>query len=157
MKVRYLDLATGRTAEDAGISEFNLTENNYSCDCNRAVPFDGPDYDTCEYKRYIVIGVEAEPMDDPFDATEVIKEANREYYMRLQADKANVHHFKTSAMLKALGLSVDESGVLWSLQSDGTPCQKLDWAPEMAISFVVGKMLEEEVRKDILSNAVVRV
>lgn len=87
MKVKYLDLATGRIAEDKGISEFNLTENNWSCDCNRSIPFDGlSDSDVCSgCKRYIVIGVEPEAMDDPFDATEVIKEANREYYMRLQS------------------------------------------------------------------------
>ena len=87
MKVKYLDLATGRIAEDSGISEFSLTENNWSCDCNRAIPFDGlSDFSGCDgFKRYIVIGVEPEPMDDSFDATEVIKKANREYYMRLKS------------------------------------------------------------------------
>lgn len=87
MKVEYLDLATGRVAEDSGISEFDLTDGNWSCDCNRAIPFDGMnDSGVCDgCKRYIVIAVESEPMDDPFDVSEVIKEANREYHMRLQS------------------------------------------------------------------------
>ena len=34
-------------------------------------------------RRYIVIGVEPENDDEPFDETEVIKEANSEYFMRL--------------------------------------------------------------------------
>ena len=87
MKSRYLDLETGRRAEGEGISEFSLTENNWSCDCNRAIPFDGlTDSGTCVgCHRYIVIGVEAEEGDEPFDQTEVIREANREYYMRMKA------------------------------------------------------------------------
>ena len=86
MKVKFLDLATGRTADASGISEFDLTDDDWSCDCNRAAAF----HDTIDSilcigsKRYIVIGVEAEPMDAPFDAESVIAEANREYFIRLQ-------------------------------------------------------------------------
>jgi len=84
MKVRYLDLATGKTAENSGIHKYHLTVGNWSCDCNRQLAFDGLEVDVCQCRRYIVIGVEPEPVDEPFDAAEVIKEANLEYYQRLQ-------------------------------------------------------------------------
>ncbi len=85
MKVKYLDLATGRTAESSGISKYSLTEGNWSCDCNRAIAFNefNPSGKCDGYKRYIVIGVEAELDDEPYDTTEVIKEANLEYYLKL--------------------------------------------------------------------------
>lgn len=88
MIVRYLDLETGRKAEDRGINEFQLTENNWSCDCNRRIAFDGSPLDsgTCEgCKRFVVYDVEAEDGDEPFEPTDVIREANSEYYMRLRA------------------------------------------------------------------------
>jgi hypothetical protein len=86
MKVKFLDLATGRTADASGISEFDLTDDDWSCDCNREVAFCvDTDSKICEgCKRYIVVGVEAEPMDAPFDAESVIAEANKEYFIRLQ-------------------------------------------------------------------------
>lgn len=87
MIVRYLDLETGRKAEDRGISEFGLTMGNWSCDCNRRMPFDGPsESNTCDgCHRFVVYDVEAEHGDEPFDAIDVICEANSEYYMRLRA------------------------------------------------------------------------
>jgi hypothetical protein len=87
MIVRYLDLETGRKAEDRGLSEFRLTEGNWSCDCNRRIPFDGVSgADTCDgCHRFIVYDVEAEDGDEPFSAVDVIREANSEYYMRLRA------------------------------------------------------------------------
>jgi len=87
MIVRYLDLETGRKAEDRGISEFSLTEGNWSCDCNRRIPFDGlSGSDTCDgCHRFLVYDVEAEDGDEPFDAIDVIREANSEYYTRLRA------------------------------------------------------------------------
>lgn len=88
MRVKYLDLATGRTAESYGVSKFELTEGDWNCDCNRAIPFneinDSLICDGC--KRYIVIGVASELTDDPFDEKEVIKKANQDYYTKLQSD-----------------------------------------------------------------------
>lgn len=87
MRVQYLDLKTGKTGEDTGISEFSLTEGNWSCDCNRAIPFERlDDSGTCiGCKRYVVIGVDPEDGDEPFEESAVIQEANREYFMRLNA------------------------------------------------------------------------
>ncbi len=85
MKVYFLDLATGRKAQSTGVSEFSLTESSWSCDCNRAIPFDElSDSRTCDgCSRYIVIGVEAESDEEQFDEDEVIKEANSGYFQRL--------------------------------------------------------------------------
>ena len=82
MKVKYLDLKTGETAVDTGISQFNLTDGNYSCDCNRAIPFDRVDHsDIClGHRRYVVIGVEPETEHESFNPEEIISEANREYW-----------------------------------------------------------------------------
>jgi len=87
MIVRYLDLETGRKAEDRGISVFNLTEGNWSCDCNRRIPFVGfSGSDTCDgCHRFVVFDVEAEDGDEPLNPIDVIREANSEYYMRLRA------------------------------------------------------------------------
>ena len=89
MIVRYLDLETGRKREESGISEFALTEGNWSCDCNRRIPFDGlSDSQGCEARRFIVYDVEPEDGErrwDAIDAAEVIREANSAYYMRLKA------------------------------------------------------------------------
>jgi len=85
MKITYLDLQTGKKAQDSGISVYELTDGNWSCDCNRALAFDdGIDSSFCDgCKRYIVIDVQAEEMDPPeLNSEEVIKEANAEYYMK---------------------------------------------------------------------------
>lgn len=90
MRVKYLDLATGKIASDCGVSQFNLTDNNYCCDCNRAIPFEGEpigDSVCAEYRRYIVIAVERELMDEPFDAEDVIKRANSRYFLRLSSSE----------------------------------------------------------------------
>ena len=80
--VRYIDLQTGRKAEDYGISVYELTEGNWSCDCNRRIPFDGmSESNTCDGAvRFIAYDVEAEPSDGCIDATEVLRDANLEYY-----------------------------------------------------------------------------
>lgn len=39
MKCLLLDLKTNRVKWHSGPSTFDWTENNWSCDCNRAVPF----------------------------------------------------------------------------------------------------------------------
>lgn len=91
MIVRYLDLATGRRAEDRGITPRSLMDGNWNCDCNRGIPFDGPrkflvQNEKClGHERFIVHDVEKEDGDEPFDTDEVIKEANERYYERLCA------------------------------------------------------------------------
>lgn len=87
MIVRYVDLSTGRRAEDRGITPHSLIEGNWSCDCNRGIPFFGPPetFDTCAgYERFIVYDVEQEEGDEQFDADDVIMEANDGYYRCLQ-------------------------------------------------------------------------
>ena len=86
MKVTYLDITTGQTATDSHISVWSLTEGNWSCDCNRYIPFDynPPDTDIClGCNRFIVIAVEKEPEDEEFDPINIISEANREYAYKL--------------------------------------------------------------------------
>lgn len=88
MIVRYLDLATGQKAEQSGISEFQLTENNWSCDCNRQYAFGDGDGDSDEYvcmgcHRYIVYDVAPESGEAEFDRESVIRDANLGYYKQL--------------------------------------------------------------------------
>lgn len=86
MKVTYLDLKTGKTAQEAGISEFQLTENNWSCDCNRCSAFglrESGSY--CLSQRFIVISVEAESEDELFNSEDVIARANSDYYSNIIA------------------------------------------------------------------------
>lgn len=86
MKVQYLDLATGRKAVDCGLDIFSLTEGNWSCDCNRAIPFGDSDCTgVCRCNRYVMIGIEAESGDGQFNEADVIERANREYYMKLKS------------------------------------------------------------------------
>lgn len=88
MIVTYLDLETGRKSTQEGISRFSLEHGNWSCDCNRRIAFDGiplPADDYCEgSRRFIAIGLESEPMDEPFDETEVLQEANKAYWINMQ-------------------------------------------------------------------------
>lgn len=89
MIVRYLDLKTGRKAEDNNINEFDLTLNNWSCDCNRQNPFNVE----CENPagnlfclgctRFIVYDVEPEE-GEIIDKEEVIRKANLNYYETLK-------------------------------------------------------------------------
>lgn len=86
MKVTYLDLKTGKTAQEVGISEFQLTENNWSCDCNRCRAFglrENGSY--CLSQRFIVISVEAESEDELLDSEDVIARANSDYYRNIIA------------------------------------------------------------------------
>jgi hypothetical protein len=66
----------------------------------------------------------------------------------------NMRYFKTEEMLNALSLSVVSDGPLWTIK-DGHRCQKLSWSAEEAIAFVVGRMLEPDVRQNIIRDAVV--
>lgn len=81
MRVQYRDLETGKTAWQTGLSMFDLSDGNYSCDCNRASAFMAyGEYDApCQCKRYLVVAVCPEPGDDPFIPEDVIREANDEY------------------------------------------------------------------------------
>lgn len=86
MKVIYLDLKTGKTAQESGISEFQLTENNWSCDCNRCRAFGLKENGAyCLSQRFIVVSVEAESEDEPFDTADVIARANSDYYNNIIA------------------------------------------------------------------------
>lgn len=84
MIVEYLDLKTGKKAKDSGISEFELTENNWSCDCNRMTAFGlSNDSGVCDgCKRFIVISVVKEITDELFDEEYTLKHANAEYYLK---------------------------------------------------------------------------
>ena len=84
MKATYLDLKTGRTAKEKGLSEWDITEGNWSCDCNRSLAFGLIRSDNCKdfcvSQRFIVIAVEAEPGDCLLvDGCRTIADANREY------------------------------------------------------------------------------
>jgi hypothetical protein len=85
MKVKYLDLETGEKAEEDGISRWQLTEGNWSCDCNRQLAFDR-DSDTCKSERYIVYDVEEEGSEtfELLSIEEIIREANSKYYFKLR-------------------------------------------------------------------------
>lgn len=86
MKVTYLDLKTGKTAKEAGVTEFQLTDGNWSCDCNRCIAFDlWSKGSYCLSQRFVVISVEAEPEDEPFDGIDVIARANSDYYHNIVA------------------------------------------------------------------------
>ncbi|CAB4148118.1 hypothetical protein UFOVP431_114 [uncultured Caudovirales phage] len=89
MKATYLDLKTGKTAQDDGLDQWALTEGNWSCDYNRAYRF-GLEKEIeqqfgnhCSSQRFIVISVEPEVDDEPFDPAEVIAEANRDYFQKI--------------------------------------------------------------------------
>lgn len=88
MRVAFLDLKTGRTTISDGIAEQSLTEGNWSCDCNRAIAFDEYAYSpSCiGCVRYIAIAVQAEA-DETLDTIEVLREANREYFLKLASTK----------------------------------------------------------------------
>ncbi len=97
MKVTYLDLKTGLTTTETGISAYCLMEGNWSCDCNRALAFgnDNLSKHICDgAKRYIVIDVEQEKMRRLKSGAKVyslqlkkeiiIKSANEEYFLNLR-------------------------------------------------------------------------
>ena len=74
-------------------------------------------------------------------------------YFIVKPKDMGMHHFKTAEMLDALGLTVGTRGVLWSTKN-GAVVQRLCWSAEEAIAYVVGRMLELEVREEISRNAV---
>jgi hypothetical protein len=69
MRVRLRDVVTGEEADVTdNVSVFDWTENNWSCDCNRADYFDHLDLSDSGYcigaHRYYVVAVD--PMPDGF-------------------------------------------------------------------------------------------
>ena len=104
MRVTYLDLKTGETASEEGVGEYDLVEGNWSCDCNRAIPFgNSSDSGVCGgCKRYIVIGVEREGHESPIGAAGIIRLANAEYFARLSAWPACSEQ-STDSRVKASG------------------------------------------------------
>ena len=89
MKVTYLDTKTGETAEQTGVSHFQLSENNWSCDCNRWFAFDLPDEEPDESgvclgcHRFLVTKAELEETDD-FTGPIDLLDFNREYPVELR-------------------------------------------------------------------------
>jgi hypothetical protein len=90
--VTYLDLATGKTAIERDVSRFNLVDNNWSCDCNRQLAF-GLKFDNdglcLGCRRFIVIAVKKQDKDPDFDEADTIKDANSEYFARLQGSQTD--------------------------------------------------------------------
>lgn len=84
MKATLLDLATGRTAMSAhDVSVFQWTENNWSCDCNRALAFGlepfAPEVGDClGSRRFLVIDCHGDL--EGMSVDEIRKEANRGYF-----------------------------------------------------------------------------
>lgn len=67
MNATILDTETGETEEIYDKNAWELAENNYSCDCNRRIPFGSPSPDPtfCDGSvRFIVIHAEFHE-DDP--------------------------------------------------------------------------------------------
>lgn len=117
MKVTYLDLKTGKTAQEAGISEFQLTENNWSCDCNRCHAFglDNPAC-ICSAQRFVVIAVEREPEDEWCDndtPESIVAAANRDYYYGL------LHYSRETCLNQNGAPTFGKSGEVPWVQIDG--------------------------------------
>ena len=81
MRIQILDTKTGSISEQNGITCFNITDNNWSCDCNRINSFD---YETGledeEYcigsNRFLIIKL-IQDRDDDYPIT--LSEANSDY------------------------------------------------------------------------------
>lgn len=93
MRVKYLDLKTGKTAWDEGVSEFALRYGELSCDCNRIFAFAKSgaiskeecfdDDELCRSERFIAVEIEKEPGDRDFNVDEALEDANLGYYSNL--------------------------------------------------------------------------
>lgn len=82
LRITYRDLQTGSLAEERreDLTVWDLTEGNWSCDCNRADAFGLMDTsrkfcDGC--KRFVVDEVSGDL--EGWTQDELIREANREY------------------------------------------------------------------------------
>lgn len=92
MIVTYLDLKTGLSAKDRGISVHALTEGNWSCDCNRRLAFNKDDWgnlDICDGEvRFIVINVEEESEKNlgfsGYTKEKILANANAGYWERVE-------------------------------------------------------------------------
>jgi len=86
----YKDLVTGKVVKnETSISLFSLVNGNWSCDCNRCIPFEGLDEvltaeygdDLC-YGSSRIIVIDLEEVDGDFngaDKTDLIKLMNASY------------------------------------------------------------------------------
>ena len=80
-EIEYSDLETGQTALEQGkVSIWDLTEGNWSCDCNRRKAFgESSDHKYClGNKRYIVLNIEAKALTKQ-QIQDTIDEANQDY------------------------------------------------------------------------------
>jgi len=66
MNITIIDTKNNNIANKSGISSFDLTENNWSCDCNRQRVFgiDGTSRTCIGCKRFLVIDAVVETDDD---------------------------------------------------------------------------------------------
>jgi hypothetical protein len=92
MRVKYLDLKTGKTAWAEGVSQFSLTYGEDSCDCNRIFAFSKSDIisneeawaqELCRCQRFIAIELQREKGEEEFEESDVLREANSEYFVHL--------------------------------------------------------------------------
>lgn len=64
MRVTILDTSNDKVHCKEKISTFQLRENNWSCDCNRAEDSRDDVDSTCQSKRYLVIAAQPDLEDD---------------------------------------------------------------------------------------------
>ena len=79
MKIKFLDIKTGKTAWKDGLSLWQLSEGNWSCDCNRELLFGNDDIIICNeasQHRYMAIEMIAEKRSENGSDEEVLREAN---------------------------------------------------------------------------------
>ena len=79
-RIQYMALQTKETAFQSDISIWQLTEGNWSCDCNRRRAFgEDSDHEYClGCNRYIVIDIESEVLTRD-KIQDIIEEANEGY------------------------------------------------------------------------------
>ena len=80
MRIKFLDIKTGKTAWKEDLSFWEVSEGNWSCDCNREHLFGNDDIITCNeasQHRYLAIEVMAEEESENESDEEVLREANQ--------------------------------------------------------------------------------
>ena len=68
MNATYIDVNTGQIASESGVSPFDMAENNWSCDCNRRIPFNLDEEDDhpntcCSDQRFVLVEYSYETSD----------------------------------------------------------------------------------------------
>lgn len=84
LKVSYINKLTGEIKDEPKLlSEWDLTEGNYSCDCNRAIVFENIlNVDSlCKCDKYLVYSVKSNDLNyqDSTKLNNILKEANSGY------------------------------------------------------------------------------